>query len=236
MMRSLQNLHNADVRQTVCFVPVQIESKKAMSRLPHNVNQKGVGAGRAAREIRAHLQQGATLLVSMIMLVLITLLVVSMFYFGKGNLQVVANMQQQQEVVSAAQSTLESAISSTLFFTNPSSVFPTPCATANTLCVDSNGDGIADITVTLTPAPACIKVQALLNSTLDLSDDDDLGCTVGVQQSFGVAGATSGNSMCANSVWEVTAVANDAVTEAQAYVTQGISVRVASDDAATSCP
>jgi len=229
-MRLLQTIHPAVAMQIVNFTydqnQVELERTKAM-RISHNANQMKF-------EIR--LQQGATLLVSMIMLILITLLVVSMFYFGKGNLQVVANMQQQHEVVSAAQSTLESAISSTLFFTNPSSVFPTPCTTANTLCVDSNGDGTADITVTLTPTPACIKVQALLNSALNLSDEEDLGCTVGVQQSFGVAGATSGNSMCANSVWEVTAVANDVVTEAQAYVTQGISVRVASDDAATSCP
>ncbi len=192
--------------------------------------------GRDTRRSIFRLQHGATLLVSMIMLILMTLLVVSMFYFGKGNLQIVANMQQQHEVVSAAQGTVERAISSSLFFTNPSSVFPTPCTTANTLCVDSNNDGVADITVVLTPVPSCIKVQTILNSALDLSNSEDLGCTVGVQQSFGVAGATSGNSMCASSTWEITAVANDAVTEAQASVTQGVSVRIATDDASLSCP
>ncbi|TLY72603.1 MAG: hypothetical protein E6K46_03125 [Gammaproteobacteria bacterium] len=40
-------------------------------------------------------QRGATLIVSLIMLLLITLLAVSSFTLGKANLQIVGNMQQR---------------------------------------------------------------------------------------------------------------------------------------------
>ena len=39
-----------------------------------------------------HRQRGATLIVSLIMLLLITLLAISSFTLGKGNLQIVGNM------------------------------------------------------------------------------------------------------------------------------------------------
>jgi Tfp pilus assembly protein PilX len=181
-------------------------------------------------------QMGITLVVVMVILVLMTLLAISVFYFGKGSMQSSANMQQRNEVLSAANSVVEQALSSTLFFSSPSSVFPVPCATPNTLCVDTNGDSTSDIVVTLSPVPSCIKVQTISNDSLDLSNSDDLGCTMGVQQSFGVVGATSASSMCANSVWEITAVASDSITQAQAFVTQGVSVRIAADDASSFCP
>jgi Tfp pilus assembly protein PilX len=181
-------------------------------------------------------QFGATLFTSMIILVLLTMLVVGMFYYSKSNLQIVANMQQRGEALDAAQSVVERAISSSTFFTSPTAVFTSTCTTANTLCIDTNGDGIQDITVTLTPTPSCKRIQALQNAALDLSNTEDLGCVVGVQQNFGVVGASSDASMCANSLWEVSALANDAITQSQASVTQGIAVRIAADDASASCP
>lgn len=181
-------------------------------------------------------QSGATLFTAMIILLLLTMLVIGMFYYSKSNLQVAANMQQRNEVIDAAQNVVEQAISSSNFFTNPSSVFTSSCTTANTLCVDTNGDGIQDITVTLTPIPSCKRIQALQNSALDISNSEDLGCIVGVQQNFGVVGAASDVSMCANSLWEVTALANDAITQSQGSVTQGVAVRIAADDASASCP
>jgi Tfp pilus assembly protein PilX len=187
-------------------------------------------------DVRIRLQKGATLFVGLIMLLLTSIVVMSLFYFGKGNLQIEANMQQRNEVLGAAQSTVETAISSTLFFTNPSNIFPVYCQTANTLCIDANADGVPDITVALTPTPSCIKVQAIQNFNLDLSNTEDLGCSIGVQQNYGIAGAVTNNSMCADSVWEITANASDTVTQAQAFVTQGIAVRIPLDSSAVSCP
>lgn len=47
-------------------------------------------------------QQGATLLVGMVILLLMTILTIAVFQMGKGNLQIVGNMQQRNEALSAA--------------------------------------------------------------------------------------------------------------------------------------
>ena len=51
---------------------------------------------------RARRQRGFTLIVGLVMLVLLTLLALSSFNLVKGDLQVVSNMQQHNEAVSAA--------------------------------------------------------------------------------------------------------------------------------------
>src|SRR5207302_6258410 len=66
-----------------------------------------------------HRQRGATLIVSLIMLLLITLLAVSSFTLGKGNLQIVGNMQQRQQAFAAAQGAVASVISSNQFSATP---------------------------------------------------------------------------------------------------------------------
>lgn len=181
-------------------------------------------------------QKGAVLVVSLIILVLMTLLAVTSFNIGKSNLQIVSNMQRKNETVAAAQVAIDSAVSKTLFTTTPAAAFLNPCGgVANTLCVDSNGDGVNDITVTLTPAPTCVKAQTVLNANLDLSNTEDAGCAVGVGQNFGVGGAT-GNSLCADSMWEINAVATDNSSNATVTVTEGVAVRVSTDSIATACP
>ncbi|MBA5690695.1 PilX N-terminal domain-containing pilus assembly protein [Rugamonas apoptosis] len=182
-------------------------------------------------------QRGFTLIVALVMLLLVTMLALTSFNLGKTNLQVVSNMQHRNEAIAAADQTLEEVISSTQFFTTPTDALPSPCnGTPNSRCIDSNGDGKPDVTVTITPAPKCVKAQAIKNTALDMSKSEDVGCALGGGQSFGVAGSVTGDSLCEDSVWEVHAVASDAVTESQVEVTRGIAVRVAKDDVATSCP
>jgi Tfp pilus assembly protein PilX len=180
-------------------------------------------------------QQGVTLVTALIMLVLLTLLALTSINLGNSNLQIVSNMQQREQVIAAANEVLEETISSTRFFNSPEAALLNPCDNPNERCVDTDGDGKTDVRVALSPAPACVKAQAIKASDLKVDDADDAGCSVGVNQNFGVAGASDGNSECANSIWEVTAVATDVVTQAAATVTQGISVRVAKDDIVTSC-
>jgi len=186
-------------------------------------------------------QAGATLVIGMIMLVLMTLLAVTSFTLGRGEYQIISNMQYRSEAESAANQTLEQVVSNLNFANNPANVFPSPCAGANTLCIDTTGDGVSDVTVSIgsraDPAkPTCIVARMIKNSTLDLSNNNDLGCAAGASQSFGVAGATTGDSLCAQSVWDVQAQAVDQVTNAKATVIEGLSVRVAADHIANSCP
>lgn len=180
-------------------------------------------------------QRGATLIISLIILILMTLIAVSAFNLGKGNLQVVGNMQRQNEAMAAAQEALEEAISTTRLFDSPTNIFLGSCG-ANVKCVDTNDDGVADVTVTLTPTPSCVKAATVKNATLDLSVAEDAGCSSGAVQSFGIAGASTGDSLCSDSVWELNAVAVDTQSQASVTVTQGVAVRVSTDNVATSCP
>jgi Tfp pilus assembly protein PilX len=186
---------------------------------------------------RLQYQGGVTLIVALIMLVLLTLLALTSFNLGKSNLQIVSNMQQRDEAIAASREVIEETISNTRFFDTPNNLLNAPCdGVLNTRCIDVNGDGTTDIKVALTPPPSCVKAAYIKNTTLDLANAEDLGCSVGTTQNFGVAGAFTGNSECANSVWEVHAVATDVVTEASVEVVQGIAVRVDKDSIATNCP
>ena len=49
--------------------------------------------------------------------------------------------------------------------------------------------------------------QVLMPAVLNLNDPTQTGCTTGVGQTFGVEGTQTGSSLCANSVWQIVAVA-----------------------------
>jgi Tfp pilus assembly protein PilX len=176
-------------------------------------------------------QQGAALIVSLIMLILISLLAVASFRLGKSDLQIVGNMQQRKQALSAAQQTIEQVISSTQFTATPTNAVFNPCPAQNSACVDVNGDGVPDVNVGI--VVLCNAIQPILNSALDFSNPNDAGCLIGNGQATGVTGAANGNSMCSSSVWDVQATAIDQVTSAQYVVDQGVAVRV---PAATLCP
>lgn len=186
-------------------------------------------------------QAGTVLVIGMIMLVLMTLLAVTSFNLGRGEFQIISNMQFQSEAASAAEMALEQVVSNLTFTSNPANVFASPCSGANTICYDTNGDTRADVTVKIKSRgdpdkPVCIGASIIKNAVLDLSKSDDLGCAAGASQAFGVAGAATGDSLCANSIWDVQAEAVDAVTQAKATITEGVSVRVSSDNIINSCP
>lgn len=175
-----------------------------------------------------HRQRGITLIVGLIMLVLLLLMGISAFNLTRNNAAITANVQSRQEAINAAMTTTEEVISRSTFIDTPTNALVDGCG-ANQSCFDVNGDGTNDITVTLTPAPCIKKVQIIKNAELDLTDSEDLACAQGITQNLGVSGAATGDSLCANSVWEINAVANDAVSQANATVTTGISVRVSAD-------
>jgi len=180
-------------------------------------------------------QRGATLLVALIMLVLLTMFAINSLNTSKTNLQVVGNMQARTEATNVAQEAIETVLSTTQFISNPTNAVLSPCGPANTLCSDINSDGTNDYTTVLSPAPACVTVKPIKNAQLNLSNLEDLGCSAGQQQQFGVAGAVSGDSLCSNTVWEINVVTTGAGSGASVSLTQGIGVRISTDDAGSSC-
>jgi Tfp pilus assembly protein PilX len=163
-------------------------------------------------------QAGATLLISMIFLTVITLIVVSSIKVINVNTKLVGNMQTQKEAGAAAQQAVESTISTD--FTS----MPTP----STSVIDSGRSG-STYTVVM-PAPLCSGVKPIKLSELDATNTDDQPCYAsGASQNTGIVGSgASGNSLCSNSNWEINATATPpASTEPTPTLHQGIAVRVA---------
>ena len=185
---------------------------------------------------RVHRQRGNSLVVSLIILGMITVLGLTSYRLSETSISVTGNLQHREDVTRAADSVIQEAISTVRMVETPNSVFLNPCGKANTRCVDINGDNVDDVTVALDPAPTCVQAKVIPVSALDLTDDEDRGCMVGVSQNFGIQGAPSSNSLCANTMFEVTAVATDAVTSAAIEVREGVAVRTSIDDVDTSCP
>jgi len=180
-------------------------------------------------------QRGTTLVIALIMLVVITLLAISSLGTTNMNLKVVGNMQSRGEALHVTQQAIETVISTPLFISNPANAVLTPCGTANTLCTDLSGDGTPDYTTRLNPAPSCISVKPIKVNELNFSIPEDLGCTAGQAQQFGVAGAATSDSLCANAAWDITAETSSNISRTRVTVTQGVAVRINADDMTTSC-
>lgn len=185
-------------------------------------------------------QRGMTLVVALILLGLMTIMAIASFNVGRISMEIIGNMQQRSEIVAAANGAIQEAISTRRLVDTPGSIFLAPCTGSNTRCFDANGDGVAtadEIVVTLTPTPTCVQAQSIANASLNFSTVGDSDCSVQVDQTqFGIQGGVTGNSLCANSVWEVVAVATDAVTGATVTVTEGVAVLVGTNNVATFCP
>jgi hypothetical protein len=190
-------------------------------------------------------QRGATLIVTLVMLIMLTLFAISAMNTSTTNLQVVGNMQMRHEGLRATQEAIEATVSSSKFLETPLDAIPNPCGAQNTFCTDLNGDGVPDLTTRLIPAPACKQARVTKVSELQISspNSEDLGCAEGERQGLhAVAGArTSGDSLCGNAVWEITAqtlnsLAGTATSDVNVTATQGIGVRMNKNDIASNCP
>lgn len=142
-------------------------------------------------------QHGITLFVSLVLLVLITLMVTTAFSLSNTNLKSVGNMQARNEAVSAANKAIEQVISSS-FTTSPA---------AETINVDINNDNSTDYIVSIA-TPVC--VQSSIDAPANLSS-----VTLPITM-------TSTSSW--NTLWEIEAVVNDAITGAKTTVRSGTRV------------
>jgi Tfp pilus assembly protein PilX len=95
-----------------------------------------------SRPVPFHTQRGATLVVGLIMLVLITLMLTSAFMLSTTNLKSVGNMQFRDEALAAADVAIERMLNSAGFY-NSTGVL--------TESVDINNDGADDYVVSIAP-------------------------------------------------------------------------------------
>lgn len=184
--------------------------------------------------MKARAQRGSTLIVTLLFLVLMSMFAVSGFNSSSANLRVVGNMQARQESTAAAQAGVENTISSIAFTTDSEGVAATPVP------VDINGDGTTDYQVRMVPKPHCYRVRAIKSAQLDPALASDLACMrSGVVQLPGLESAdlaaSSGDSMCAQTEWNIRAEVADGRTGAKVGVNQGVAVRVLETDAQNSC-
>lgn len=141
-------------------------------------------------------QRGATLIVGLIMLLLLTLMVSSAFTLSGVNLKAVGNMQSHTEVTAAANAAIESKLSSDSIFRNPA---------VSTVTV-----GPYSVSV---DAPVCIRavdVKTLSSNdaypNIYIDGDSSAGGATGYKETY----------------WNIRAVVDDAVTSARIAVNQGV--------------
>jgi len=176
-------------------------------------------------------QRGISLVLGLIMLILLTLLAISAFQATNVNLRIAGNMQVRQEALGAAQSGIETVLSSTAFIdtTTPPAAIP----------VNQNG---ATYTVNFTPAPACYSVVDIPSEDLDPTNPDDFTCIPSAALPGSGSGIFLGSgpptapSYCSNSRWTVIAHVSDANTGSDTTLEQGVAVRMSKAKALTNCP
>ncbi|WP_137887315.1 PilX N-terminal domain-containing pilus assembly protein [Pseudomonas sp. 2FE] len=158
-----------------------------------------------------HVQRGATLVVGLIMLLLITLIVSSAFTLSGTNLKSVGNMQLRDEAIAAANIAIEEVTSSP--FTN--------APAAEEVNVDINNDNTTDYVVSIA-TPVCIReseVPAVL-------EGNESGVRAGV--------LTPPSEW--NTVWSLDATVTDPASGAAAHIRSGVRVLLTQTEKDSVCP
>lgn len=193
-----------------------------------------------------HRQNGLSLVVALIMLLIMTVTTIAVFRMSSTGTQIVANMQWRDDALTAADSAIDEVVSTTRMFQTPDAVFLEQCkGSFNSRCYDLNGDGQNELEVRIDPAPRCVQITIIPTASLNLSDPSGLACARDTPQQFGVEGVSTGDSLCARSTWEVRANARDfdaddddptaGATGARMTVVEGVGVLVPSGTALAFC-
>lgn len=184
-------------------------------------------------------QQGMTLLLGLIMLLLITMLTLSAIRMASTNVQVVGNEQFHDEAVAAANFVLDQIASDNNFVTTYSQ------ASGVTMAAVDVGQATYKVVV---PKMKCKRSRPVMNSELvskvngkDSISAADRAC-IGGQGSgeMVIAGGTNtspgGASLCSTVLWDVEAeVIAEGAAGAAAKIHQGIEVRVDTTDVTNYC-
>lgn len=152
-------------------------------------------------------QRGATLVVGLIMLLLITLMVSSAFTLSGTNLKAVGNMQFRDEAIAAANMGIEQVMSSAF----------TSAPTAESIAVDINDDGTTDYLVAIAQ-PLCLRESVAGASA---------------PSSASLAGLSSSTW---NTVWSLDSTVTDSVSGTAVHVRSGVRVLLSDAQKNTVCP
>jgi Tfp pilus assembly protein PilX len=143
-------------------------------------------------------QRGATLIVTLIMLVLLTLFVLSGFNLSNVNLKIVGNYQQQKETEAQVGRALEQVISTVSIFTAPAAVcLPSGATPSGSPLTCSNASDV------LVEKPACNYTAPAKGYTKKL-----------------------GELTPEDTSWQIRASYTDPVTHASTAIVQGVGVRL----------
>jgi hypothetical protein len=177
-------------------------------------------------------QRGATLFVTLVLLVLIGLAAMVSYGSSVRNVKVVGNMQMRAEAIAAAQQVIEETLSSSLFTRESAAVAADPKP------VDIDGDGVPEYAVRLQPAPICIRNRPIRTLELDPLVAGDVACLGSSVANSGTdfSAGPQADSLCRATTWNVTAAVDDARTGVQVTMHQGVSVRISTADAQNACP
>lgn len=173
-------------------------------------------------------QQGATLVISLIMLVVLTLLVVYSIRASNTNLRIAGNMQHQAEANSAAQQAIEQVIEQIKVTDNMA-----------TIAEQSVTVSMAGVTYTVTAkalSTQCVLEVPVLNSELNAASADDVPCFESQDGDYAIkadGSLTTKPSACKQQTWEIEAAVNDSATGANLTQVQGLAVRA---PATVACP
>lgn len=170
----------------------------------------------------------------LVLLIVMGWFALSAFRISTQQLQIVGNDQAERQAAAAAQRAIDATISSNAFSKDPAGVASIPVST------DVDGDGVDDFTAKLEPKPKCIRVRPIKTMELDITKVADRVCL----QSSGSSGnvivrpggvVAAGDSLCANSEWNVAASVSDPTTNTLVTVQQGVAIRVVASDAKNYC-
>lgn len=150
-----------------------------------------------------HRQRGATLIVGLIMLVLITLMVTTAFMLSSTNLKSVGNMQYRVEAIAAANLAIEQVISSDAIFFAP-----------------------ADKTITVGDYSVKVKAPVCLYATeVEAGTSDDLNPNI-LNEKDGGGGGVPG---FLDTYWDIAATVDDAKSGTRVTTHQGVKITLPSD-------
>jgi len=154
-------------------------------------------------------QRGATLIIGLILLVLISLIVVNAVTLSSSNLKAVGNMQAREESAAAAGQAIESFISQQFY---------TAIGT-RTFTVDINGDGTNDYSVVLAQ-PVCVGWK---QAAVAAPSDVEMPLTMQFAAEF-------------QTDWDIQGTVTDGATGASVEVHEGVRKRLSQTQKDASCP
>ncbi len=161
------------------------------------------------QSISLDVQRGATLVVGLIMLALITVLVTTAFTLSNTNLKSVGNMQFRNEALAATNKAVEQ-IAGSSFTVTP---------TAQTIPTDIDNDGDVDYTVEVA-APVCIRARP-----------------AGVTTKSSIAlGSSMSQVTDWNTVWEIDASVTDPASGTSVRTRSGLRVVRSQAERNAECP